>query len=434
MKPIFKLLATILETRSQMKISSLVTRIPCVLLTIYLVYLTNSQSLYAQISPKDQPVFDKILADWQTRFKAVKSIEYNIVLVDHSSSKKKSDDRKILPMDEDEDEILSKLKNFDNFPKEKRYEIIFEIPTGKILIKRVTSNPFYNYTTMWDGKYITYISPSEPEKEELINYDRAISLGDSWHSASPIDLDILPVFAAHGIFALGDEAALRINNLKMRDAFDDVRISGKATFNGKECLIINTSTHESLPSNYTECWVDPLKQSSVTRFIDYVRKKPGIDIQINYQNVNDISIPESWIYVNYILGSVRTTKYKVESFRINSEISSDVFFPHLKSKEKICYTIMPPLDSNYTVSSAEFYYEIDENLKPNLFGKRGFLTQSGDEVFPEENFDWIPKKDTPKGSKRDWILMISFVFTILLLISFLVWISRRQNNLKRKNL
>ena len=86
------------------------------------------------------------------------------------------------------------------------------------------------------------------------------------------------------------------------------------------------------------------------------------------------------------------------------------------------------------ISSAYFYYEIDENLKPNLFGKRGFRNQFKVEVFPEENFDWIPKKVTPKGSKRDWILMISFVFTILLLISILVWTSRRQNNFKRKKL
>ncbi len=429
MKPIFKLLEIILETRPQMKISSLVTRIPCLLLTVYLAYLTNSKSLYAQISPKDQPVLDKILADWQARFKTVKSIEYIIVAVDDSSSKKKSNEWNIFP----KTGLFAKLNHYDYFPKQKRYEIIFDISSGKILIKCVTSNPLLNDTTMWDGKYITYIAPPELKNGGLIS-DRSIRLGDSWHSIPPLDTDIYPVFAAHGIFALGDEAALRINNLKMRDEFDEVRISGKATLNGKECLILSTSMHESLPSNYEECWVDPLNQSAINRYINYVGKKPSIDIQINYQNVNDISIPESWTYLNYINKSVLTRKYKVESFRINSEISSDVFFPPLKPKEKICYTVMPPPDSDYTIICAEFYYDIDENLRPNLFGKRGFLNKYRKEFFPEENFDWIPKKDTPKGSKRDWILMISFVFAILLLISFLVWISRRQNNLKRKNL
>ncbi len=429
MKPIFKLLETIMETRPRKKISIFFTRILYLPVVVYLACLTNSQSLYAQISPKDQPIFDKILADWQSRFKTVKSIEYVIVAVDDSTSKKKSNEWNIFP----KSGIFAKLNQYDYFPKQKRYEIIFEISSGKILIKCVTSNPILNYTEMWDGKYITHISPPELNQGKL-TCDRSIRLGDSPNSISPLDLDIFPVFAAHGIFALGDEVALRINNLKMRDEFDDVRISGKATHNGKECLIINTSMHESLPSSYEECWVDPLNQSAINRFLLYSGEKPSIDIQINYQNVNDISIPESWTFLTYFEKSVLKRKYKVESFRINGEISSDVFFPPLKPKEKISYSVRPPLDSDYMISSAYFYYEIDENLKPNLFGKRGFRNQFKVEVFPEENFDWIPKKVTPKGSKRDWILMISFVFTILLLISILVWTSRRQNNFKRKKL
>ncbi len=396
-------------------------RIYCLFLAFYLAYLTNSPALYAQISPKDQPMVDKILADWQARYKTLEAIEYII---------------------EGTGERVSKNRVL----KEKlRYEILFETSTRKLKIKHISSNLIESRTQIYDGKYVQTFLPPE-YKQGKDKMDRFITTVP--FPLGTLDADVIPVFAAHGIIAIGEDPALRPFNLEMRSSFDTLSVLGHKMFDNKDTIILSDYTADLQPGRRQEFWIDPTDRSCLLRYQEYYGGKLSSDFQIKYQKLRDseITLPESWVFVNYksfivlknnesesgnktmivdiddikLEYAITTRKYRVESIRINPHLVKEDFFPAIHPKEKIEVNISPPPEKNYK-NTASFRYEMDENLNPILYAKTPFKDQANKEIYPDEILDWIPKQKSlsTKATPKNWLNLFYFTSIILIVAFFL---------------
>ena len=381
------------------------SRIFCLLLAVSLACLTNYPAMYAQTSPKDKPMVDKILADWQARFKAVNSIEYVVTgTIKYFSENKNNPD--------------------DDLPH--KYEILFEVSTGKIKIKRETSKIEQNETVIWDGDFGQLFTTEERTFLPKKNCHRYFCRGSCITS---FDINLLPMFAAHGLFAIGDEPSLRYENLKMREeGFDDIKILDRTTFKDRNCLLLTTNTSESLPSRKDNIWVSTKDDSALLRYQLISAQRLLYDIQIDYQTISDRSLPKSWTIEVYQAKSYFKNSFQVESIKINPLITKEDFSPSIKQFERVAYLYFPKAKES-SGGYAYYCYEFDENLKPILVYKNGYYDNNKQIVFPGENFDWIPnQKSTKKGNISDWRNLSIFLLSVFLIGVMILyfWYKKRK--------
>lgn len=102
-----------------------------------------------------------------------------------------------------------------------------------------------------------------------------------------------PIFFGHGRIHTVFEPIIP-GQLRNKPDPDYLYVHGTGVHVGRTCLIVRTQTLKSATTSFDEYWVDTDRESAILRYVSYCDAKPRDDITIQYRKTSGSWLPERW--------------------------------------------------------------------------------------------------------------------------------------------
>ncbi len=105
--------------------------------------------------------------------------------------------------------------------------------------------------------------------------------------------DFFPIFFGHGRIYTVFEPILP-GKLRNKPDPDYLYVHGTGVQDKRTCLVVRTQTLRSGTTSFDEYWVDVERESAILRYVSYSGNKPSRDITIHYRKSSAGWLPERW--------------------------------------------------------------------------------------------------------------------------------------------
>ncbi len=140
----------------------------------------------------------------------------------------------------------------------------------------------------------------------------------------------LPVLLAHGMVLDQGGRTLSPTGTLRRDLnADDFTVYGHAVRDGRECVVLRSQTdHTRSNPPYNEYWVDMERDSTVVRFVRYIRGSEDSQIDLWYDEDDGLGLPLArYVFMESFEGRlVRTREESVLEYEAEPAITDSLFY------------------------------------------------------------------------------------------------------------
>jgi len=298
--------------------------------TLFGVLVTCAWGTAEEIDPR----LAKVLADWQKRQNAFRSVRYE-VRGEHKVPKGSSDalpllsykpglrrDQPIPPKDLVGEVSLTLFLDFEKGRHRSRLEELhYHLDFGKLF-------PVVREST-FDGSEAKNAVPRD-KNPGLGSKAPEISITSGNMKTEEFHSDFYPIFFGHGRIYTVFEPIIP-GKLRNKPDADYLYIHGTGVQDGRTCLIVRTQTLKTITTSFEEYWVDTERESAILRQLSYCNSKPSRDFTIHYRKSSGGWLPDRWRYQLYTGGSLLfTDNMRVEKNDLDPAIQDSDYQMEIK--------------------------------------------------------------------------------------------------------
>lgn len=281
------------------------------------------------------PRLAKVLADWQKRQNAFRSVRYEV-----------RGERKILkgaynafepiyqqvpalrsdqPIPSQELAGAFSLTLLLDFEKGRHHrkirEPVFHAKSGEFRYREREDT--------FDGSSAKGVAPREK------NPGLSKTQPDSWVVSgnmknNEFNADYYPIFFGHGRIHTVFEPIIA-GHLRNKPNPDYLYVHGTGVHEERTCLIVRTQTLKTATTSFQEYWVDPERESAILRHVSYCNSKPRDDITIQYRKTLASWLPDRWRAPLYIGNNlIFTDTMRVEKLELVPGVQDSDFQVEIK--------------------------------------------------------------------------------------------------------
>lgn len=363
------------------------------------------------------PRLAKVLADWQKRQNAFRSVRYE-VRGKHTKPKGSCDASPLisnLPYLRRNHPRPSK-----DFVGEVGLTLFLDFEKGRHRYKlqeiqyQVNLDAFFPSVKegTFDGSVAKRAVPRD-KNPRLGRKEPEISIASGNTKAQEFRSNFFPIFFGHGRIYTVFEPIIP-GKLRNKPDPDYLYVHGTGVQDERTCLIVRTRTLKTVTTSFEEYWVDTERESAILRYVDYCNSEPRSDITIHYRKLSAGWLPERWRYqLFYAVGSlIFTDNMHVEKIDLDPAIQNSAFQVGIKPgmivEER---TVLPTKHPLVTPESKISVYRAKEGggreHLPDPYRRKG--DQYQEHVRRKEVWLWV------------W-----FALPVLAIGGFLIWARRRR--------
>lgn len=279
------------------------------------------------------PRLAKVLADWQKRQNAVRSVRYE-VRGEHHVPKGSANalplnsfvrglprDQPIPPKDLVGEVSLTLFLDFEKGRHRSRLQVPqYHLNSGKFV-------PLVKEST-FDGSVAKGALPRE-QNPGLGKTTPEFSVASGNMKTEEFRTDYLPIFFGHGrIYAVFEP--IIPGKLRNKPDPDYLYVHGTGVQDGRTCLIVRTQSLKRNTTSFNEYWVDTARESAILREVSYSNDKPMHDITIRYHKSSAGWLPESWHLRVYSGSLLYSDNMRVEKLDLDPPIKDADFQMEIK--------------------------------------------------------------------------------------------------------
>ncbi len=362
------------------------------------------------------PRLEKVLADWQKRQNAVRSIRYEV----RGEHKVLKGAYNALPLQG----FVPGLQRDQPIPAQDfvgaaTLTLLLDFERGR------------HHSTIQGSNYHTNTGKFYPWVKEH-TFDGSVARGAGPREKNPIHgskqpefwvisgnmrfeefrTDFHPIFFGHGRIYTIFEPIIP-GKLRNKPDPEYLYVHGTGVQDGRTCLIVRTQTLKTVTTSFDEYWVDTARQCAILRQVGYCNSKRSSDITIRYQKTSAGWLPESWGLQIYSGGNLLyTDNMRVEKIDLDPAIQDADFQMEIKPgmivEER---TDLPSKHPLVTPESKISVYRAEEG--------------GGREELPDPARRRGDQYQEHLRRKNLWI-WAWFVFPLLAIGGFLMWARRRR--------
>ncbi|MCI0461267.1 MAG: hypothetical protein L0Z62_30335 [Gemmataceae bacterium] len=247
------------------------------------------------IGQERDPQIQKILDDWKKRQQRPKPIRYRFEGTltfpkEALTFDKRSINPKAPPVEKDAIMIDKGMLLLDF--SSGRYRLEREAD-GYNLLRGVDRQ---SSTTTFDGQKVWTTSRLFEGGKEVKKPDQPdVAILSGKMDWTPMDLKLLPLFAAHGIVVIGEKDQILPGKWQFEPDTTLLSVHGRGAYDNRTCLLLRTHPLASGEAAYfKEFWVDPARESALVRIVDYLGRHPTTELNIQYQRTKDGWLTKGW--------------------------------------------------------------------------------------------------------------------------------------------
>jgi hypothetical protein len=279
------------------------------------------------------PRLEKVLADWQKRQNAFRSVRYE-VRGEHKVPKGAYNsldlggkmrgpqlDQPIPPQDLVGTVTLTLLLDFVKGRHRSQLRVPqYHLNSGKFvpLVKE----------SIFDGSVAKGAMPRE-ENPSLGSGQPEFSVVSGNMKFEEFRSDYFPIFFGHGRIYTVFEPIIP-GQLRNKPDAEYLYVHGTGVRDGRTCLIVRTQTLKTVTTSFDEYWVDTEREGAILRHVGYCNSKPSHDIMIRYRKTSAGWLPESWRLEIYNESLLYTDNMRVRKVDLDPAINDADFQMEIK--------------------------------------------------------------------------------------------------------
>lgn len=326
------------------------------------------------------PRLAKVLADWQKRQNAFRSVRYEV----RGQHKVPKGAYKALNLSA----RVPGLRRDQPIPPHDLVEAVsltlfLDFETGrhrsKLLVPQYNLNsgsvvPLVKEST-FDGSVAKGAFPRD-QNPGLGSKTPEFSVASGNMKTEEFRNDFFPIFFGHGRIYTMLEPIIP-GQLRNKPDPDYLYVHGTGVHDGRTCLIVRSQTLKTATTSFEEYWVDTARESAIIREVSYSNAKPMRDFSIRYRKSSDGWLPESWRLEHYVSRSlVYSDNMRVDKVDVNLLVNDADFQMEIKPgmivEERKDHPMIHPL---VTPKSSISVYRAkeggDREELPDPYGREG---------------------------------------------------------------